>query len=196
MRELWRPGVPQLKLRVFQFDALLRGYLPKLHAHFQSIGLAPDVLVSQWFLTLFSYALPFHALARAWDVVFTEGWKMLFRLGLARLSSIAHQLLPLSLEETSKFLRSVRRMDGGGDLSAAARALIHPRQHPLAALRHQFLVFIVVVVVVVVSSEGSRRGRGAGTGGAADQGDSLYAGSPRGEVRRTAPQGTPRRRRW
>ena len=95
MRELWRPGVPQLKLRVFQFDALLRGYLPKLHAHFQSIGLAPDVLVSQWFLTLFSYALPFHALARAWDVVFTEGWKMLFRLGLARLSSIAHQLLPV-----------------------------------------------------------------------------------------------------
>lgn len=98
MRPMWRSGVPGLKLRVFQFDRLLRERLPRLHAHFAHIGLAPEVLASQWFLTLFAYALPFHALARCWDLVFADGWKMLFRLGLSRLAAAEKDLLPLRFE--------------------------------------------------------------------------------------------------
>ena len=32
MRELWRPGVPQLKLRIYQFDRLISAKLPTVHA--------------------------------------------------------------------------------------------------------------------------------------------------------------------
>ena len=38
------PGVPRMKLRVFQFDRLFKGCLPKLHAHFDNLKLAPEVL--------------------------------------------------------------------------------------------------------------------------------------------------------
>ena len=54
LAELWRPGMPQLKLRVFQLDQLLFRHLPRLRAHLKSVGLAPDVLASQWFFTLFA----------------------------------------------------------------------------------------------------------------------------------------------
>jgi len=58
MKDLWRPGVPQLKLRIFQFDRLLQQCKPHLAAHFKQIGLSPDFFASQWFLTLLSYNVP------------------------------------------------------------------------------------------------------------------------------------------
>jgi hypothetical protein len=45
MRLLWHPEVPHLKLRTFQFEQLLALHLPRLHAHFRQIRLAPDILV-------------------------------------------------------------------------------------------------------------------------------------------------------
>ena len=42
LEQLWQPGVPKLKYRIFQFDRLLASQDPELHAHFASIGLAPD----------------------------------------------------------------------------------------------------------------------------------------------------------
>jgi len=49
MRSLWRCGVAStVKLRAYQFDRLLKWHLPKLHAHFDAIGLAPEILVRVW----------------------------------------------------------------------------------------------------------------------------------------------------
>lgn len=47
-----------------------------------------QVLVSQWFLTLFSYSLRPPTLLRVLDLTFTDGWKAMFRFGLARLRSV------------------------------------------------------------------------------------------------------------
>ncbi|CAN0556516.1 unnamed protein product, partial [Laminaria digitata] len=49
---------------------------------------AQQVLVSQWFLTLFSYSLRPPMLLRVLDLTFTDGWKAMFRFGLARLRSV------------------------------------------------------------------------------------------------------------
>lgn len=46
------------------------------------------MLVSQWFLTLFSYSLRPPMLLRVLDLTFTDGWKAMFRFGLARLRSV------------------------------------------------------------------------------------------------------------
>ncbi|CAN0395915.1 unnamed protein product, partial [Laminaria digitata] len=43
MRELWLPGVPQLKVRVFQFDKLLLRELPRLYNHFKAKQLQLEV---------------------------------------------------------------------------------------------------------------------------------------------------------
>ena len=82
LSELWRPGMPQLKLRVFQFDRLVSAHLPRLRAHLRAVGLAPDVLASQWFFTLFAYVVPTAWLPRLWDAVFHDGWKAVYRVSL------------------------------------------------------------------------------------------------------------------
>ncbi|KAJ8601528.1 hypothetical protein CTAYLR_008019 [Chrysophaeum taylorii] len=110
LRELWRPGMPQLKLRVYQFDRLVARFLPRLRAHFREIGLAPDVLASQWFFTLFAYALPADWLPRTWDVIFADGWKAVMRLALARLSLAAEELLSCGLEDAGKYMRDRSRL--------------------------------------------------------------------------------------
>lgn len=105
MRLLWHPDVPHMKLRVFQFDRLLTHHLPRLHAHFKAINLAPDILVTQWHMTLLAYCLPLRVLVRTWDVVFQDGWKALFRITLALLQDVEDDLLSLNLEESGRFLR-------------------------------------------------------------------------------------------
>lgn len=112
LRELWRPGMPQLKLRVFQFDRLFSEHLPRLRAHFRDIGMAPDVLASQWFFTLFAYALPADWLPRVWDVVFADGWKAIMRLALGRLKLSVDDLLGRGLEEAGKYMRDKQRLRG------------------------------------------------------------------------------------
>lgn len=109
--ELWRPGMPQLKLRVFQFDHLLGQHMPKLRKHFRNIGMAPDVLASQWFFTLFAYALPAHWLPRVWDVVFADGWKAMMRFALGRLALSADELLGYGLEDMGKYMRDRTRLE-------------------------------------------------------------------------------------
>ncbi|KAG5182552.1 hypothetical protein JKP88DRAFT_277917 [Tribonema minus] len=141
VEELWLPGVPEMKLRVYQFDRLLERELPRLHAHFKTTqlqlevsrvprssarrsGAVAVVLVSQWLLTLFAYSLPLPTLVRAWDALLMDGWKGVFRLGIARLRDVQEQLVVLSavaclcdvqeqlagmeIEEMSKFLRGFR----------------------------------------------------------------------------------------
>ncbi len=98
MRGLWLPGCPELKLRVFQFQTLLEKELPQLISHFKHIGMQLEILTSQWFLTLFAYSLPMEVLILVWDCIFLDGWKTVFRIGLARLKAVEHIMLKLELE--------------------------------------------------------------------------------------------------
>ncbi|CAN0344314.1 unnamed protein product [Discosporangium mesarthrocarpum] len=77
-----------MKIRVFQFDKLMSREMPRLYNHFRKTSLQLEVLVSQWFLTLFAYSLPLPLHIRVLDLAFTDGWKALFRLGIARLRGV------------------------------------------------------------------------------------------------------------
>ena len=96
MKELWRPCVPQLKLRIYQFGRLLHRKLPDLEAHFSNIGVTPDFFASQWFLTLMSYNLPLDLIVRVWDVLMVDGWKTIFRVGISLLNTFKEELLTVS----------------------------------------------------------------------------------------------------
>ena len=67
---IWSHGFPKMKLRVYQFDRfgrlrfpftpshrLLQWNLPQLSSHLQLLGLSTEVVVSQWFMTMFAYAV-------------------------------------------------------------------------------------------------------------------------------------------
>ena len=70
--QLWRRGVPRLRLIAFQLSRLLRQFRPRLWRHFQDVGLSMEVLAAQWLLPLMSITLPFETLARVWELFFAE----------------------------------------------------------------------------------------------------------------------------
>jgi len=43
----------------------------------------PAMYCAQWFMTLFSYSLPFGVVTRVWDAFLKESFKIIFRVGLA-----------------------------------------------------------------------------------------------------------------
>lgn len=72
---LWcwvQEGLPLTQQYLFQFDLLMREYLPKLGEHFTREMINPSMYGSQWFITVFSYSFPFHLALRIWDVFLFE----------------------------------------------------------------------------------------------------------------------------
>ncbi|KAJ1413176.1 rab-GTPase-TBC domain-containing protein, partial [Ochromonadaceae sp. CCMP2298] len=89
MAGLWKDRVPRLKLRIYQLDRLLKWTYPALHAHFVKIELSPEVLTTQWFITLFAYTFPVQpTVLQLWDYIFLTGWEGLFRVALSLLGSL------------------------------------------------------------------------------------------------------------
>ena len=52
------------------------------------------------------YSLPVGALPRIWDVFMVEGWKALFRIGLALLTIDRDAIMGLGFQEVSQYFRS------------------------------------------------------------------------------------------
>lgn len=65
-------GLPLVQQYLFQFDHLVRDFLPKLGEHFSQEMINPSMYASQWFITVFSYSFPFHLALRIWDVFLFE----------------------------------------------------------------------------------------------------------------------------
>lgn len=122
---IWHSDLPRMKLRVFQFDRLLKWTFPRLHTHLLVVGLAPEILVSQWMGTLFAYSLPLSLVTEMWGYVFSsfssprkgndlervavgegEGaWPSMFRVAMALLGDREEDILTMDLQELSVLLR-------------------------------------------------------------------------------------------
>lgn len=67
--------------RVLQ-DLLVKK-LPKLAAHLNTINFEVSLVTTEWFLCLFARSFPTETTMRIWDVLFSEGAKVLFRVAIA-----------------------------------------------------------------------------------------------------------------
>jgi TBC1 domain family member 10 len=108
MRELFRPGFPLLQQFFYQLKRLIARLLPKLSKRLEELEIQPSYYASQWFLTLFVAHFPFRALLRIWDIFFSEGWKIIFRTGIALMKWEEAHLLSLSFEEMLPALKSLQ----------------------------------------------------------------------------------------
>ncbi|KAL8195381.1 hypothetical protein R6Q57_025784 [Mikania cordata] len=97
--------LPLVQQYLFQFDLLMREYMPKLGEHFTQETINPSIYGSQWFITVFSYSFPFHLDLRIWDVFLYEGVKIVFKVGLALLKYCHDDLVNLPFE---KFIHALR----------------------------------------------------------------------------------------
>ncbi|WVQ76837.1 hypothetical protein IAR50_006511 [Cryptococcus sp. DSM 104548] len=57
--------------------------LPKIHNHFQELGVDLASITFGWFLSLFTDCLPVETLFRVWDIFFVEGHDSIFRVAVA-----------------------------------------------------------------------------------------------------------------
>ncbi|KYQ91725.1 hypothetical protein DLAC_07507 [Tieghemostelium lacteum] len=67
----------------FVFDDLLQKKLPRLHQHLQISNLTLPLIITQWFLCIMATTTPTETTFRIWDVFFSEGSKVLFRVALS-----------------------------------------------------------------------------------------------------------------
>jgi len=114
MYQMLRSNDPSiLQRQIEMYDALIRDFVPKLHEHFEKLGLRPDMFMVNWLLTLFTN-LPLDVSARIWDCYLFYGTKdekdrFLARTTIALLRLLDVQLRLLDINQGLSVLRSPRQ---------------------------------------------------------------------------------------
>jgi len=109
MEGMYQEGLPLLQKYLYQFDGLVEAFLPRLSAHLRQENIVPTMYCSQWFITVFSYTLPFDCLLRVWDIFIFEGMKTVFSVGLELLRCEQDVLLTLKFENLVQALSGKRQ---------------------------------------------------------------------------------------
>merc|ERR1719499_1197442 len=102
MKGVWERNMPDINLRFFQFEHLVRHFMPKTAKHLdeQHIISCSQYQASQWFITGFlATKIPTRILLRMWDIYLNEGIKALFRFGLAIIMHFQKDILNSEMED-------------------------------------------------------------------------------------------------
>ena len=95
LADLWRPGFPGLAKCVFIVEKLQEEYVPRLSNHIvcfwllivlnqqKKEGISTSLYLTQWFLTIFLYNLPFSVALRIWDTFLFEGFHFAYAVVIA-----------------------------------------------------------------------------------------------------------------
>ncbi|OAJ44006.1 hypothetical protein, variant [Batrachochytrium dendrobatidis JEL423] len=77
----------QLRLDASAFELAMQKYLKPVAKYMSKLDVSPLTYMTQWFLTLYTMALPWRTVLRVWDMFFCDGPKALFRVGMGILSA-------------------------------------------------------------------------------------------------------------
>eukprot|EP00027_Filamoeba_sp_ATCC50430_P000613 CAMPEP_0168544822 /NCGR_PEP_ID=MMETSP0413-20121227/2626_1 /TAXON_ID=136452 /ORGANISM="Filamoeba nolandi, Strain NC-AS-23-1" /LENGTH=678 /DNA_ID=CAMNT_0008574871 /DNA_START=489 /DNA_END=2525 /DNA_ORIENTATION=- len=105
LADLWRPGFPGLTKCVFIVEKLQEEYVPRLFNHIKKEGISTSLYLTQWFLTIFLYNLPFSVALRIWDTFLFEGFHFSYAVVIAIFKLFENELLSLSFEPLWSFLQ-------------------------------------------------------------------------------------------
>ncbi|CAG8446075.1 4931_t:CDS:2 [Diversispora eburnea] len=97
------PTLSQVRIDSIVFKHLLFEHDPKLAQHLADNDIVPLTYTTQWFMTIFTMALPWASVLRVWDIFYLEGVKFFFRVGLAILDCTREHILK-SCPSTSEIL--------------------------------------------------------------------------------------------
>jgi len=109
METLFMQGVPDLLLREHQMQHFIKNYLPDLHMHFRKAGIGSELFLSRWIMTIYACYLPLETLLHVWDCFMVQGWKVVFKIGIAILREQKPDLMAFELDDVSKFFRDNTR---------------------------------------------------------------------------------------
>ncbi|OMJ95156.1 hypothetical protein SteCoe_1530 [Stentor coeruleus] len=111
LSELWKDGFSRLRLGIFQLDFLLKIKLPFLSKHLKDLEINLDMIVTPWFLTVFTYFkyeldLPKDSILEIWDHFLLQGWPSLISACLTIFHLTEHLVLEKNLEQTLTILKN------------------------------------------------------------------------------------------
>ena len=86
------------------FSSALAQKIPKIHLHFSSTGLSPDLYLLDWLYTIYAKAMPLDVACRIWDVFVRDGDEFLFRTALGILYMYQEELLLMDFVRCAQFL--------------------------------------------------------------------------------------------
>ncbi|OMJ87281.1 hypothetical protein SteCoe_11050 [Stentor coeruleus] len=111
LSELWKNGFSRLRLGIFQLDFLMKIRLPYFAKHLKDLDINLDMVVTPWFLTVFTYfqyelELPRKTVLEIWDYFLIQGWPALISVCLTIFHLTEHLVLEKSLEQTLMILKN------------------------------------------------------------------------------------------
>lgn len=107
LREMYKPGMPGTKYVLSVFVHLLHHYLPSIASHLEKEGITPHMYVTEWFMTLYTSTFPFELVTTIFDILWYEGWKIIYRVALGLLKYSETVLLASNFEEIILHIRAL-----------------------------------------------------------------------------------------
>ncbi|KAI9004252.1 rab-GTPase-TBC domain-containing protein [Gaertneriomyces semiglobifer] len=83
LKNFFTPSLSQLRVDAAVFEVLLHRISKRAANHLDKQDVLPIMYITQWFLTAYITTLPWETVLRVWDMMYCEGIKPLFRIGLA-----------------------------------------------------------------------------------------------------------------
>ena len=94
---------------LYSLDKTYKRLLPRLKRHLDKTGLQINLFATEWIMTLFSNCLHLNLVRIIWDAFFNEGWKIIYRIGMAMLKIHRKKLLKFELEEANLYIRALAK---------------------------------------------------------------------------------------
>ncbi|KAJ1340582.1 hypothetical protein BSLG_004676 [Batrachochytrium salamandrivorans] len=104
----------ELRVDASAFELALQKYLKPIANYMTKLEVSPLTYMTQWFLTLYTMALPWRTVLRVWDMFFCDGPKALLRVGMGILSAKKSYLIkqcPTSSDAIGYLLQVPREFD-------------------------------------------------------------------------------------
>ncbi|XP_071497303.1 TBC1 domain family member 1-like [Diadema antillarum] len=86
-RRQYKPDMTALQIQMYQLSRLLHDFHHRLHDHLEQNDVAPSLYAAPWFLTLFASQFPLGFVAKVFDLIFLQGFEVIFKVALVILGS-------------------------------------------------------------------------------------------------------------
>lgn len=106
-RGMYSPGMEDTKKTLTVFSLLASAKFPKLWDHFEQQGVHHSMFATSWIMTVFVSSFHFDFAVRVWDVLWVEGWKIVYKVCLGLLKYSQAELLSCSMEEAMIYFRKL-----------------------------------------------------------------------------------------
>lgn len=99
-----------LQRDIYVISELVKLREPLINEKINELGMPWAVILTKWLICLFSEVLPVETVLRIWDVMFIEGYKIIFRSSLAIIITLKEDIMKTTdISEIAELFRNVSK---------------------------------------------------------------------------------------